>query len=146
MLASLLLLLTLGGQWIWWQRGDLLRNPKARLALEMLCERLGCTLPALRVPDALAVLDPSLDQDQTGGGSLTLRLRIENRGQVPQPMPLLELELLDKEGELAANRRFFPEDYAIGDTRPLEPGETRAVSLAIARPQVETSGFRVRLR
>lgn len=145
-LGCLLLLLTLGAQWVWWQRGDLLRDTKGRVALEMLCERLGCTLPALRVPDALAVRDPTLDPDPAGGGDLTLRLRIENRGQVPQPIPLLELELLDREGELAANRRFGPEEYAPGVMHPLDPGETRAVSLAIARPQVETSGFRVRLR
>jgi predicted Zn finger-like uncharacterized protein len=145
-LGSLLLLLTLGAQWVWWQRGDLLRDSERRVALERLCERLGCTLPALRVPDALAVRDPTLDPDPAGGGDLTLHLRIENRGQVPQPMPLLELELLDLEGELAANRRFAPQEYAPGFTHPLDPGETRAVSLAIARPQAQTSGFKVRLR
>jgi hypothetical protein len=144
MLGSLLLLLTLGAQWIWWQRGDLLRDPKGRLALERLCNPLGCTLPALRVPDTLAVLDPTLEP--TDGGDLTLRLRIENRGQVPQPMPLLELELLDGEGELAANRRFAPDEYATGATHPLDAGETRAISLAIASPRAETSGFKVRLR
>jgi hypothetical protein len=138
------LLLILGTQWVWWQRGDLLRDPKGRLALEMLCDPLGCTLPALRVPDALAVLDPTLEP--ATGGDLTLRLRIENRGQVPQPMPLLELELLDGEGELTANRRFVPDEYATGATHPLDPGETRAIGLAIAPPQVETSGFKVRLR
>jgi hypothetical protein len=60
-------------------------------------------------------------------------------------MPLVELELLDRAGELAANGRFAPEDYAPGDRHPLEPGETRGVSLAIAPPQVEISGFKVRL-
>jgi hypothetical protein len=144
MLGSLLLLLILGAQWVWWQRADLLRDPKGRLALEMLCGPLGCTLPALRVPDALAVLDPTLEP--TSGGDLTLRLRIENRGQVPHPMPLLELELLDGEGELTANRRFAPDEYATGATYPLDPGETRAIGLAIAPPLVETSGFKVRLR
>jgi hypothetical protein len=146
MLGSLLLLLTLGAQWIWWQRGDLLRDPKGRWALDMLCERMGCSPPALRVPDALAVLDPSLDPKPAGGGDLMLHLRIENRGQVPQPLPLLELELLDRNGELAANRRFLPEEYASDATHPLGPGETRSVGVAIAQPRIETAGFKVRLR
>ncbi len=144
--GSLLLVLALGAQWVWWQRGDLLRDPKGRRALETLCERLGCTLPVPRVPGSLEVLDPTLNPDPAGDGSLSLRLRIANRGRLPQSVPLLELELLDREGDLAATRRFAPEEYAAGAMGPLDPGETRTLSLTIARPEMETSGFKVRLQ
>lgn len=144
--GCLALLLALGAQWLWWQRDDLLRDPRGHRLVADLCAPLGCTPPVPRVDGALAVVGPSLSPHPAGGGALALRLGIENRAPVPQPAPLLELTLLDREGELAANRRFAPREYAPGSPATLAPGETRAIGLDLAAPPVETSGFKVRLQ
>ena len=149
-LASLVLILALGVQLAWWQRGALLRNPMAVRTLGTLCDNLGCTLPLARLPGALAVLDPSLAPDPATG-ALMLRLRVENRAGLPQPAPLIELELLDQQGDPAAVRRFTPEEYAAAGSGPaavgpLAPGEQRALALALAAPREDASGFKVRLQ
>ncbi|HYN76826.1 MAG TPA: zinc-ribbon and DUF3426 domain-containing protein [Lamprocystis sp. (in: g-proteobacteria)] len=149
-LASVLLILAIGAQLAWWRRGELLRDPTAVRVLNGLCRPLGCLVPPVRLPGALAVLEPSLDPDPANG-ALLLRLRIENQGELPQPAPLIELELLDQHGDPAAVRRFTPAEYATSgtppaDLGPLAPGETRSVTLVLAPPRDDPSGFKVRLQ
>jgi predicted Zn finger-like uncharacterized protein len=154
-LAALLLILALPAQLAWWQRGQLLRDPGARALLAGLCGRLGCLVPAPRLPETLTLLEPSLTpgQDQPPGpgsepqgGTLTLRLSVRNDATLPQPPPVLGLELFGPQGELAAARRFAPRDYGLADpARLLGPGETLPLALTLREPGIETSGFRVRL-
>ena len=146
-LVSLLLIVTLGAQLAWWRRGDLLRDATAVRGLNALCRPLGCTVPLVRLPGALAVREPSLEPDPATG-ALLLRLRIENQAELPQPAPLIELELLDQHGDPAAVRRFSPAEYGAAGVPAgsIAPGESRSVSLALAPPADEPSGFKVRLQ
>jgi predicted Zn finger-like uncharacterized protein len=149
-LTSLVLLLLLIGQGIWWWRGDLLHSPRVVEVGNAWCASLGCELPLVRLPGALTLEETSLTPGPDGG-ALILNLRIENRGPLPQPAPVIEVELYDQSGDLAAVRRFTPEDYAATDAtgghrRALHPGETRALALALAPPRTDASGFMVRLQ
>jgi len=115
----------------------------------------------VRLPGALAVLEPSLTPDEAQG-ALVLRLRIANGAAQPQPAPLIELEFFDQQGDLAAARRFAPGEYTAAPPpagaaptpgaipvpigAPLAPGESRAVALVMAAPRTPASGFKVRLQ
>ena len=143
-LAVLALTLALGAQAVWWQRADLLRDLQVRHWIAVLCEGLGCTVPTPRLAGTLEVLEPTLTPDPDTG-ALVLRLRVRNDAALDQPAPLIELELYDQQGDLAARRRFTPAQYAPGSDPLMTPGATLDARLAIAVPKAETSGFKVRL-
>lgn len=144
-LVALILILALIGQLAWWNRAALVVNPQSRGVAAALCAQLGCDLPLVTIPDAFEVLDPQLGED-TERDAMTFALKIKNTADLPQPAPLLDLELLDPQGEPAAARRFSPEEYADWDGEALiAPGETISVSLALAGTRTGTSGFKVRL-
>ncbi|WP_295454714.1 zinc-ribbon and DUF3426 domain-containing protein [uncultured Thiodictyon sp.] len=142
----------LGVQLVWWRRAELLRDPNGFHLLNTWCGYLGCHLAPPRLPGALAVREPSLNPDAVSG-ALMLRLTIGNSAELPQPAPLIELELYDQQGDLTAVRRFSPSEYAAapgpggaGHAAPIAPHEARVVALALAPPSTEASGFKVRLR
>lgn len=146
-LASLLLAAVLVSQLGWWQRETLLRDPAARTWLGQLCAPLGCTLPdPPRIADSLELAEPRLiPPGEAGAETLGLRLTVRNIAPLPQPPPSLDLELFDPGGELFAARRFQPGDYAWEDGRLIAPGEEVQLALELAPPEVEASGFKVRL-
>lgn len=143
-LAALVLGLGLAAQVLWWKRGELLRDPGARQALDGLCHRVGCQVPRPRIPGTLTLLDPTLTtgpEEET----LSLRLTMRNEADLAQSAPVLELELLDLQGDLAAVRRFSPAEYAPEGLDTLAPGETLEVLLPLVKPGPEPAGFKVRL-
>lgn len=135
---------TLGLQLLWWNRGALLEEPTARRVLGALCLRLGCEIPPLRLAGALTLLDPSLSQGPHAE-ALTLQLGMRNQADLTQPLPILELELLDPQGELEAVRRFDPADYAPEGSGALAGQQTLGVRLSLVKPGSPPGGFRVRL-
>jgi len=144
-LVFLVLALGLAAQLLWWNRVRLLQDPGLRRIAADLCGQLHCTLPVIRIDGALEVLGPSLTEAPAADG-MTLSLRIRNTAEVPQPAPLLDLELLDNQGERVAARRFTPAEYGIGEgARLLAPDETIPVAITIAAIRTPTSGFKVRL-
>ena len=147
-LLALLLTVGLAAQALWWTRGQVLRDPTMRQALEGLCQRLGCQIPRPRLPGALTLLDPSLTPGPEGE-ALRLRLKIRNEADLDQAAPLLEFELLDLQGDLAAIRRFSPAEYVPGRIELLAPRQTLEVELSLVAvgevPAGAPAGFRVRL-
>lgn len=143
-LLSLTLLIGLIAQAAWWKRGELLRDPQAREWLSTLCDTLGCTVPAPRLPGTLTLLEPTLTPAPNSSG-MVLRLKVRNDAPLSQPPPLLEVELFDPHGDLAAARRFTQAEYAPAIPSTMAPGETLAVDLTLDEPRAETSGFKVRL-
>lgn len=140
----ILLAVALGLQSIWWRRGELLRDPEARAFLDRLCDRLGCQVPAPRLPGTLSLLDPTLTPGPEAE-ALTLRLRIGNQADLVQVAPVLDLELYDLRGDLAAARRFSPAEYAPHLGRYLGPREAIEVNLPLIKPGEGPAGFKVRL-
>ncbi len=106
-LLALLLLLGLAAQVLWWKRGDLLRDPAARQALEGLCDSLGCQVPAPRLPGTLTLLAPTLTAEPEAD-ALMLRLRVRNDAELAQPAPTLELESPRPAGGSGRGAAFLP--------------------------------------
>lgn len=103
-LASVLLGLTLAGQWVWAER-DLVaaRHPALRPALASACALLGCELRAPRLLEALRVESSGIARvDKSDLYRLTVALRNLRGHDVA--LPAFELALTDTQGQLIARR------------------------------------------
>ena len=77
-------------------------------------------------------------------GVLQLSTQLANRAAFAQPLPLLQVSLEDRWGDLVGRRRFMPSEYA-PDTAPprLAPGATLVATLDLVDPGNAAVGFTV---
>jgi predicted Zn finger-like uncharacterized protein len=143
----LILTLALIGQAAWWERGTWMGRTQIWTTLEGVCRKLGCSVPLPRVVGSMDILRPALGERPGDPSTLTLSLTLLNTTVMAQRLPLLQLELYDKDGSLLAARRFDPDQYAAGKgaRSGIAPGQTAKVALDIAALDRPPSGFRVRL-
>lgn len=143
---ALLLLATLVGQLLWQQRDVLLQDPVYHRLAEQACQRLGCTLPPLRAPDRFSILERRLIPAGDGQPAMLLKLRARNTADFAQPLPDLQISLLDDNGKTVAQRRLHPDDYlfpARADELTIPPKEVFTIELAFEDPGLRSSGFRL---
>jgi hypothetical protein len=135
------------GQTAWWERGTWMATTQLWSVLEGVCDRLGCRPPLPRVAGSMDILRPALAERPGDPGILSLSLTLLNTTAIAQRLPLLQLELYDKDGSLLAARRFAPHQYDAGKGAGsgIAPGRTAKVALDIAALDRPPSGFRVRL-
>lgn len=145
--AILLLAGTLVLQAAWWERGYWLSDPKFRASLDQACAAVGCRLPLPRLPGTIEILAPTLGVHPEDPQALRLMLTLISRAEIPQRLPLLQLELYDEAGELAAARRLTPASYLPDAPRTggLSPGVAMNLMLDLAMPPQAPAGFRIRL-
>lgn len=114
-LGSLLLVLGLGAQYVYFNFDSAARNPALRPWLEFACQQLGCAVP------------PQVDLGRIVGTNLVVRSHphepnalvvdviIKNTATFEQPFPMVQLNFEDMNGNPIAQRRFQPGEY-IHDT------------------------------
>lgn len=143
---ALLLLATLAGQLLWQQRDVLLQDPYYHRLAEQACQRLGCTLPPLRAPDRFSIIDRRLVPASDSQQAMLLKLRARNTADFAQPLPDLQIYLLDDNGKTVAQRRLHPDDYlfpARAGELMIPPKEVFTIELAFENPGLRSSGFRL---
>ena len=78
-------------------------------------------------------------------GGLLIRLRFVNQAPFPQPYPLLQMTLFDRNGKPLGRRRFRPEQYLatpVGDRSLLQPGQQVDVKMGLVDPGPAATGFK----
>lgn len=149
--AALLLVLLLGGQWLYFQRETLAREPGWRPLVASLCGLAGCRLPLVRRPEELALLSRTLRTHPQRPGAMLLTATVVNRGP-PQPWPQLGVTLRRMNGEVAARRWFAAEEYldvgAPAGTagQPMPAGEPYPVRLVFLDPGQGADNFELDFR
>jgi len=149
--AALLLVLLLGGQWLYFQRETLARDPAWRPLVATLCGLAGCRLPLVRRPEQLALLSRTLRTHPQQPGAMLLTATVVNRGR-PQPWPQLGVTLRRMNGEVAARRWFAAEQYldvsapARTAGQPMPVGEPYPVRLAFLDPGQGANNFELDFR
>ncbi|MDR5804024.1 MULTISPECIES: DUF3426 domain-containing protein [unclassified Caballeronia] len=109
---SVLLVLTLIGQILWWQRESVMVYvPGTHSLYADICYQLGCTIAPPRYIDGLQIESSGLRQVD-GPHKLELKLSLRNRSDVSLAYPALELTLLDDKSNVAVRRVLWPQDYA----------------------------------
>jgi hypothetical protein len=110
-LAVGLLLLLLGLQWVYFNRGALASDASTRPAMERFCSVLHCRLP-LRVDLAqLEIINRDVRKHPRVDAALLINASIANRAGFAQPYPVFELSFSDLAGKPVAMRRFLPREY-----------------------------------
>lgn len=134
---SLLLIALLAGQAVYHERHRLAAYPEIAPVLHWMCDRLDCTLPPPRDPEAFRLSSRNIYSHPNVSGALMVQATLTNQASFPQPHPLVELSFRDLQGELLAVRRFTPEEYLQHEPvtdAPVEPGAPVQLHLEIEDP------------
>lgn len=130
---TFLLLLTLAGQLAWMERERWIDHPMVVRA----CAAIDCRLPEYRRPEDFHVIEREMQLVPGEPPVLRLWLAMRNDGRLAQPLPRLELSLLDGLGVLVARRTFAPQEYLPSDwsgPTTARPGEVITIELGLRDP------------
>ena len=147
-LLVLLLTLAAGGQLAWLQKDRLLQHPGVRSLAEKICPYLDCSLPPVEQAQTFRILDRLFEPYIPHPGAYRLNLLLRNDGTQAQPLPSLQLSLLDREQQVMARRTIAASTYRKQDmdrNGTVPPGQTLEVHLLLLPPRPDISGFELRL-
>lgn len=109
--GSIVLMLVLMLQAIYFSRHDLARNPAYRPVLAQACEVLGCTINVTYDIKQIEIIGRDVRSHPTANNALIAGTTIINNAKFPQPYPLLNLTFSNITGTRLAYRRFTPREY-----------------------------------
>jgi predicted Zn finger-like uncharacterized protein len=139
--GSLMMLLALLGQVVYFEGESLGRQPEVYATLLQACETLGCALPAYKNSDDWAVshsdLQVHLDKRYLVTAALT------NQAGFAQALPILKLTLKDFNDQPVAERLFAPQQYA--SDAALSANQTTQIRLPLVFSTNEVGGFTLSL-
>lgn len=138
---ALLLSVALGVQLAWQYRVTLLdRFPQ----LQPLCDRLECVATQVHEPERLRILQREMRPAPNQPGTLSLSARFRNEAEAPQPLPDIQLSLLDNNGTVLIRRSLSPRDYLYPPPptdRLIAPGEVVTINIDFKDPGYAATGF-----
>lgn len=149
-ITSLFLLTLLAlAQVAWLNKQRLMEQPQTRQLAKQFCDLAGCTLKQEPGNPEFSILHRDLQPATSHQQALSLTLSFTNSADFSQPLPRLQLNLLDHREQLLAQRTFTPDEYlypTISDDRIIEPTEIINVELLLQEPGLDTSGFELKFR
>ncbi|GGB88848.1 hypothetical protein GCM10011352_13570 [Marinobacterium zhoushanense] len=146
-LASLIALLVLGGQYLWFERATLAHNEDLHPIYALACDSLACELGrgAYRsITNQRMVVRPH----PAFADALSVDIQLRNDAAFAQPFPALSLTFTDLKGRLVASRVFQPREYMpsnrVGELmQPMTPVQ---LQLEITDPGVRAVSYQLELR
>ena len=111
LLIILLLSVTLGGQWVWFNRTTVAANDDWRPLLEEFCAKVHCELPMRSDVSKLEIISRNVRQHPVVSEALLINAAFENQAEFNQPYPFFEVSFIDSSGKPVAMRRFSPAEY-----------------------------------
>ncbi len=139
-LLVVLLLVALLAQIAWLRRDLWIHRPAAI----QLCAWLDCEDTRQARPDLYQVVERDMQAVSGTPPALRLYLRFRNEAAFPQPLPDLQLSLLDSNGSLVARRTLRPDKYLPPDwSGPAiaTPSEVITIELTMEDPGPRVRGF-----
>lgn len=109
--VALLLVLTLAGQYLWYNRHTLQERPGMRALLTRLCLHVDCGLRSRTDLNALRTRQLVVSSHPQAGNALQVRFTFRNTAAFEQPFPAVELTFLNDRKRPVATRRFSPREY-----------------------------------
>jgi len=145
--GSLLLMLLLVAQVIYFERNQLVRDPQYRDWIVRACEIAGCTLAVPYDIEQIDIISRDVRSHPSTKGGLIAATTLINNAPFPQPFPLLTLTFSDINGKRLAQRRFTPDEYLGADTDPgtgMPPDIPVPVELELVDPGKAAVNFEFR--
>ncbi len=145
--GSLILLLLLGAEIAWAERGLWINDSSLRPWIVDACVKLGCQVPLRKDDDLLQLASRDIRPHPSVPGALIISATLQNAGDFAQPFPIVEITLSDLDEQRIAMRRFQPRDY-ISDARALAnglaPDAKAALVFEVADPGKNAVAFEFR--
>ncbi len=133
-------------QLAWINRQQLIKHPQGHQLIQQICDLAGCKLERQITTDKFRVLYRDLQPAINHPDTLSLTLSFTNDAEFSQPIPQLQLSLLDYDDLPVAQRSFTPDEYlypTTGNGRAMEPWEIINVELLLQNSDLRISGFRL---
>jgi hypothetical protein len=149
-LASLLLALVLIGQIVFANRTKLtMIKPQIRPHLEHYCALIGCQVPYPRDIRQLGIESSDLQKNPARQPEVTtMRAVIGNHAPFPQDLPVLQLLLLDAQGQVVASRIFPAAEYLQEEDKTrqfIQPQDEIDIRLDFDSTNLSALGYRLQL-
>jgi predicted Zn finger-like uncharacterized protein len=140
-LLVLLLATGLGLQFAWQQREELFaRYP----ILAPICDYVDCAIAPVYAPEDLRILQREMRPSDDLPESLNLSARFRNEADAAQPLPDIQLSLVDNHGTVLIRRRLTADEYRVSPpliSGLIEPGEVVTISIDFQDPGYLATGF-----
>lgn len=143
-LLAMLLILSLGGQYLYFARADLAQYEPLRPWLQRACSYLGCELPLRHDPEQIELLSRDVISHPRIRNALLINASFVNRASYTQVYPVLQISLSNDSGTVVAMRRFQPEEYLAQGARiaaGMAPGAPVRVVLELVEPKHSATSF-----
>jgi predicted Zn finger-like uncharacterized protein len=114
---SLLLVLAIA-QSIYYQRYELISNPRYQQQILGLCELVPCAESQFSSSRQIKLLERNVFTHPVNSNALMVTGSFVNEAPFPQKLPKLLVTLFDVQGNLIANRQFVPDEYRQSDNEP----------------------------
>ncbi|MBN1006273.1 DUF3426 domain-containing protein [Amphritea pacifica] len=122
-ILSLLAIMLLAGQYLWFNRQQLNSDPRLRPAYALACQYIPCQLNAPIRLDQISTRKLIIVEHPDYQGVLSVNLLLENRAGFAQPYPAILLAFSDRLGKLISERLFQPSDYLQPDNPDQMPAQ-----------------------
>lgn len=121
------------------ERDKLSQNPQQRVWLEKICRPLPCALPVYKNLDEFEIMHGDFQQVDN---HYVFQTVLSNQADFAQRYPRIKLNLLDFNGDIFAERVFYPHEYLGSEpARLMSTSETIEVILNIAPPAQKVGGY-----
>ena len=115
-LVGILLLAAVGiAQAIYYQRYQLVENPRYQQQVINLCQVLPCAETAFSSTEQIRLLERNVFTHPVASNALMVTGSFVNQAPFAQKLPELLISLFDVQGKLIANRLFAPSEYLLDD-------------------------------
>lgn len=143
---GLLGVLAVLAQYLYLNFDTLARQDQWRPWLERLCPTLGCSLPSRVDVEQLRSSNLSVGRHPRRPGVLVAEAVLYNRAGFTQPLPVLELQLLDSQARLLHSQRFRADEYLSPPRREsdgMPPQIPIHIGMELMDPRVRASSYRL---
>ena len=150
MVTAGIVILTLlaAAQLVWINKKQLLEHPQGRQLMQIVCDLAACELEQQKAIDKFVILHRNLQPSISHPHAFSFTLSFANDAEFSQPLPMLQLSLLDHMDMLLAQRRFSPDEYlypATGKDRSIKPQEIINVELLLQDQALRVSSFKLEI-
>ena len=140
--GAIALALVFLGQITYWQDTDVL----PRTWVNNFCSVVGCKSDIERDLNAIKILNRNIFTHPNVKNALMITSSFVNASENMQPFPLLQIALLNTQGEIVAIRRFSPEDYLVNKnllTTTMKSNEPVGVRLEVFDPGSDVIAYEI---
>ena len=109
--------------------------------------QLDIQLPQRRNLKELTLLSADIEAHPSRASTILLRISLLNRAQITQPLPWLELSLLNVEGSTIARRSLDPDSYLHNNrsASQIRSNELKKVTIELLSFPKQATGFELKI-